>query len=61
VGSRLDPKKAMAGPPAETYSRERFAVEAAAMDEGYDNNRLYSEREDRDVRAFVPLRHTPRR
>ncbi len=41
-------------------ARERgFAAETAALDMGYDNERIYRECEDRDCRPIIPLRETP--
>ena len=36
-----------------------FDPETCALDMGYDNNRVYGECEDRDVRPIIPLRETP--
>jgi len=36
-----------------------FDPETCALDMGYDNNRVYAECEDRDVRPIIPLRQTP--
>ncbi len=35
-----------------------FAAETTALDMGYDNERVYSECEDRDSRPIIPLRET---
>jgi IS5 family transposase len=35
-----------------------FSVQTAAMDKGYDNNRIYSECEERDIRPIIPLLQT---
>jgi hypothetical protein len=36
-----------------------FDPDTCALDMGYDNNRVYGECEDRDVRPIIPLRETP--
>ena len=36
-----------------------FDPDTCALDMGYDNNRVYGECEDRDVRPIIPLRQTP--
>jgi hypothetical protein len=36
-----------------------FDPDTCALDMGYDNNRVYGECEERDVRPIIPLRKTP--
>jgi hypothetical protein len=43
----------------DTLHRRGFAPETAALDMGYDNNRVYAECDDRDVAPVIPLRRTP--
>jgi IS5 family transposase len=43
----------------DTLHARGFASETCALDMGYDNERVYGECEDRDVRPIIPLRETP--
>jgi transposase, IS5 family len=43
----------------DTLHHRGFAPETAALDMGYDNNRVYAECEERDVAPVIPLRRTP--
>jgi hypothetical protein len=43
----------------DTARQRGFAVETCALDKGYDNERVYAECENRDVRPIIPLRETP--
>jgi IS5 family transposase len=43
----------------DTLRRRGFAPETAALDMGYDNNRVYAECEERGCAPVIPLRQTP--
>jgi Transposase DDE domain len=43
----------------DTLRRRGFQPETAALDMGYDNNRVYAECEERDCAPVIPLRRTP--
>jgi len=45
-------------PLLDTAKARGFDPETCALDMGYDNNRVYDECEDRDVRPIIPLRET---
>jgi hypothetical protein len=46
-------------PLIDTARRRGLAVDSAAMDMGYDNNRVYAECAERDCLPVMPLRRTP--
>lgn len=46
-------------PLIDTARRRGLAVDSAAMDMGYDNNRVYAECAERDCLPVIPLRRTP--
>ena len=43
----------------DTLRRRGFQPETAALDMGYDNNRVYAECEERGCAPVIPLRRTP--
>ena len=43
----------------DTVRHRGFAPETAALDMGYDNNRVYAECEECNVAPVIPLRRTP--
>jgi hypothetical protein len=46
-------------PLLDTVAARGFDPDTCALDMGYDNNRVYGECEERDVRPIIPLRETP--
>jgi len=45
----------------DTVKARGFDPDTCALDMGYDNNRVYGECEERDIRPIIPLRETPER
>ena len=43
----------------DTVKARGFDPDTCALDMGYDNNRVYGECEERDIRPIIPLRETP--
>jgi hypothetical protein len=59
VETARDHETLSVGPLIDTARRRGAMVSTAALDKGYDNNRVYAECMERDCLPLIPLRQTP--